>query len=340
MSPEQMHSASSVDPRTDIWALGVVLYEALAGVPPFRGDTLPEVCAKILTSTPVTLSRVRGDIPADLDGVVQKCLEKDRERRFHDIAEMAAALVPFGSESARMSMRRISGVLHGTSCAEPQARPAAPVGTVSHEATLAAPPETYRAQGAEPRPTGTPLAGTGRPVASTLGDRPARPSRTVAWAGIGILGVVGAATAWMARGARTASDGASPSAIATTQAPPEATAIGIGTASSASADSSSAFPDPVVPVSTATLVFVAGAASTSGHATGTPGAAQPRPRPRTDTAPKVAPRVSPSVATPGPPSSSAQRPEVAPSAPTANCRLVSSFDAKGREHFIQVCDGN
>src|ERR1700722_2572280 len=77
MSPEQMAASRSVDARTDLWALGVVLYELLAGWGPFDGDTLPEVCTKIATQPPPSLRVVRPDLPAAVEAIVGKGLEKD-----------------------------------------------------------------------------------------------------------------------------------------------------------------------------------------------------------------------------------------------------------------------
>ncbi len=111
MSPEQMSSTRSVDMRTDIWALGVILYEILTGRVPFEAETMPQLCGMILQDPPPSLRDTRPDIPETLQSVVFRCLEKKREQRFANIADLAAALAPFGSTSAQRSADRISRVL-------------------------------------------------------------------------------------------------------------------------------------------------------------------------------------------------------------------------------------
>jgi serine/threonine-protein kinase len=105
MSPEQMTSSKNVDARADIWSMGVVLYELLSGTSPFNGETLPEVCAKILQETPAPLASA--EIPAELDAVVQRCLQKAAAARFASMGELAAALVPFANEEGRIAAERI-----------------------------------------------------------------------------------------------------------------------------------------------------------------------------------------------------------------------------------------
>jgi serine/threonine-protein kinase len=115
MCPEQMQSARAVDGRADIWALGVILHEMLTGEVPFPGDTLPEVCFKIATDPPPPLRRIRPDAPAPLEAAIMKCLEKDRERRFRNVAELAAAVVPFAPARSRPSFERIARTIQNAS---------------------------------------------------------------------------------------------------------------------------------------------------------------------------------------------------------------------------------
>jgi eukaryotic-like serine/threonine-protein kinase len=111
MSPEQMTASRQVDARTDIWAIGVVLYELLTARVPFSAETLPEICGLILTAVPPAIRDYSPAVPDGLQKVVQRCLEKDRERRFSNVSELAHALSPFGSRATSRSVERIARIL-------------------------------------------------------------------------------------------------------------------------------------------------------------------------------------------------------------------------------------
>ena len=111
MSPEQMTASRDVDARTDIWAIGVVLYELLAGRAPFRAETLPEICGLILTSVPPAIRDFSPSTPELLQSAVLRCLEKDRSRRYQSVSELALAIAPFGSRATSRSVERISRIL-------------------------------------------------------------------------------------------------------------------------------------------------------------------------------------------------------------------------------------
>jgi serine/threonine-protein kinase len=101
MSPEQVRNAKTVDLRADVWALGVILYELIAGVPPFDADSSAELFAKILSDKPAPIRKLAPDVPSGLSDVVMRCLVKDPAARTRSVGELALALRPFvhpGSE--------------------------------------------------------------------------------------------------------------------------------------------------------------------------------------------------------------------------------------------------
>jgi serine/threonine protein kinase len=114
MSPEQMQSAKEVDARTDIWALGVVVYELLTGRTPFAGESFAEIAIKVATASLVPLRSFRPDAPPGLEAVILKCLEKDKTRRYVNVAELALALADFGTKRSRSSIERIVGIIQAS----------------------------------------------------------------------------------------------------------------------------------------------------------------------------------------------------------------------------------
>ncbi|MET0792334.1 MAG: serine/threonine-protein kinase [Polyangiaceae bacterium] len=114
MSPQQIRSARDVDAQGDIWALGVILYELLAGVPPFDGENLAELVNRIISEAPPSIRSYRPEVPEALEQVILRCLARELDVRFATIAELAQALLPFAPRRAVASIERISGVRPAT----------------------------------------------------------------------------------------------------------------------------------------------------------------------------------------------------------------------------------
>jgi serine/threonine protein kinase/tetratricopeptide (TPR) repeat protein len=91
MSPEQARGLA-VDARTDLFSLGVVFYKMVTGRLPFEGETSSDVLAAILKHEPEPLALHRPEVPAGLDQVMKKCLEKDRQRRYQSASELREAV--------------------------------------------------------------------------------------------------------------------------------------------------------------------------------------------------------------------------------------------------------
>ena len=111
MSPEQMRSSRDVDARTDIWALGIILFELLVGHPPFYADSIPELYVKVLTTSAGSILQKRPDLPAGLDAAIARCLGKSPADRYLNVAELANALAEFAPKRARATIERISRVI-------------------------------------------------------------------------------------------------------------------------------------------------------------------------------------------------------------------------------------
>ncbi len=111
MSPEAMNASREVDPRSDIWALGVILFELIAGKTPFHAEQMQTLCTRVFFGEPTPLASLRADVPAGLEAVILQCLEKERDRRWSNVADLAAALAPFAEAKSSGYASRVAGVL-------------------------------------------------------------------------------------------------------------------------------------------------------------------------------------------------------------------------------------
>ena len=139
MSPEQMQSSKGVDTRTDIWSLGVVLFELVTVRTPFEAEAVTELAIKIAIEPAPPLRAFRADVPPGLELAVATCLEKDRSRRFQTVGDLALALRDLGSLRARASVERILGTLRQAGLASLAPQPPAEL-HATRAATHFAPP--------------------------------------------------------------------------------------------------------------------------------------------------------------------------------------------------------
>jgi eukaryotic-like serine/threonine-protein kinase len=106
MAPEQLRSTKDADARADVWALGVILYQALSGRLPFPANSITEFAVKTAMEPPDPI-----DLEPGLRAIVMRCLEKDPAARFPDVASLAQALAPYGGLAARANAQLAATLL-------------------------------------------------------------------------------------------------------------------------------------------------------------------------------------------------------------------------------------
>ncbi len=172
MSPEQMKSAKDVNSQTDIWAIGVILYELLTGKPPFLAESLPELFYQVALQAAPSIRDFRPEIPVSLEAVILRCLEKGREQRYSNVAELALALLPFAPGRGKGSVERISGIIQ-----------AAGLST----SALALPPSPQRQGTVASAGTSPPVSRTAHRAAGVPG---LAPRRRGVFVGLGLVGLL------------------------------------------------------------------------------------------------------------------------------------------------------
>ena len=118
MAPEQMQTARSTDPRSDIWSMGVVMYQLLAGRPPFEAENYAQLVLMVAKDPPAPLTT---PLPGGLLNIVLRCLEKDPKNRMQTVGELARMLAPYASDplSAQQSAERATRILAGPRGSQP-----------------------------------------------------------------------------------------------------------------------------------------------------------------------------------------------------------------------------
>ncbi len=276
MSPEQMKSSKGVDTRTDVWSLGVVLFELVTGRLPFDAETVTELAVMVTTEPAPLVRAFRPDAPAGLEQVVATCLEKDRTKRFQTVGELAIALKDFAPKSARVSVERVLGTLRKAGMTGAILPPSGETQAAPTSAVAAA-----SAQNVRQTATASAWGGTG------AGAKSRRPlvARAVVLV-LGAIGIVGGLASRRGRGELAAVPSVT-AAVSTEQGEPERGAL-----KSAPSASAGSIVTPVValsdlplaqPASTANAANAASAGSKAGarpaHSASASGAPGPASKP-------------------------------------------------------------
>jgi serine/threonine-protein kinase len=230
MSPEQAQGLPSVDHRTDVYALGVILYELLVGELPFDEETFPMLVVAIVTRDAPSVRVRRKDVPFELDAVVQRCLAKDPELRPQSVAELGALLEPFeklepkpeliAKISERATVRPGSGVEASTQLGKRTPNAArAPNAAAAQTGELVGSEDVT--QDALPAPPRSETSTSGMATQPTL---PLAPRGTMFVLGLGLALAGAGAIVWIARGSGepTANDEATSDAGTIASAPIDA----------------------------------------------------------------------------------------------------------------------
>ncbi len=274
MAPEQIRNARDVDTRADVWSIGTILYRLLAGRAAFEGPGSAATLAAIIGDMPASLRAIRPDVPPDLEAIVLRCLEKDRNRRLQTVRELAIALQRFAVVQTGSLLAAVPGPMasYEASGLRPAALPP-PSPITGHGPAMGG----FTPVGGVPFPLPPALPASLSEGPSSVTVSGANGRSSAFFAGIGLLVgalLAGGLVAWKLSSGVAAPEMAAPGASAAPTAPPLApTAIEpVVTAATSVAPVPSAAPAPSASA-TAT-------ATASASVTGAPsGSASPKPAP-------------------------------------------------------------
>ncbi len=241
-SPEQIRNPSAVDARADVWALGAILYELIAGAPLFQSESSLTLLAMIAADAPTPLGLLRNDVPPELEQLVLGCLEKEPEARPRSVVEVVLALAPFASSEAQQAAARVARIVMRTTRPPPlPSHLPPPMHSRAGALVRTQPPAPFRSQepplslqSRDPRGFGMLFAGAGIGLgASLIAVLVARPPQPVA-AAAPVAAPVAAATLPAATAVQAvASLSAAPPVAATIAATPVGAAAPAATATAA-----------------------------------------------------------------------------------------------------------
>ncbi len=149
MAPEQMRSTRTVDARADIWSIGVILYQLVTKMVPFKAGGFVELALMVVNDEPKPPSAHRPDLPPALEAAILRCIRKNPADRFANVAELAAAIAGFGRAGAISSAERI---------ARTQGAPMPVIERSSSLSLVPPPPSAISSSGSGPQSLGSALS--------------------------------------------------------------------------------------------------------------------------------------------------------------------------------------